>query len=202
MKVGIVSPEQLTEKRLDAKHYLDECIHCGHQENDPRYHRDGHCGSMQRVWMSSDTMFEAKASTGKSGSTGLAGTARELTLEAIQKIWDRATPGPWEWWTSNSWRRLKQVLFSSLDDMVSSTTNVLEPVVSRADGHPDLSISQADMDAIEAAPTHIVWLVDRVQKLEAELDEVRSKFVQISVEGQVVECKSVAEWLGEEPDEE
>lgn len=54
------------------------------------------------------------------------------------------TPGPWKWWTSNSWRRLKR------DDR-GITQNVLEPYVCR-DGHPDLSISDADMRLIAAAP--------------------------------------------------
>ncbi len=62
------------------------------------------------------------------------------------------TPGPWRWWTSNSWRRLKH------DDR-GITQNVLEPYVCR-DGHPDLSVSAADMALIAAAP-ELLALVKR-----------------------------------------
>lgn len=53
------------------------------------------------------------------------------------------TPGPWQWWTSNSWRRLS----SGTKD-----GNVLCPVVQRSDGHSDVIVSEADMALIEAAP--------------------------------------------------
>ena len=54
------------------------------------------------------------------------------------------TKGPWKWWTSNSWRRLKR------DDR-GVTQNVLEPCVCR-DGHPDCIISDDDMALIAASP--------------------------------------------------
>lgn len=55
------------------------------------------------------------------------------------------TPGPWKWWTSNSWRRLKR------DDRGISQ-NVLEPYICSSDGHPDVLISDSDMRLIAAAP--------------------------------------------------
>lgn len=54
------------------------------------------------------------------------------------------TPGPWKWWTSNSWRRLKR------DDR--DAENVLEPTVCRSDNHPDLIVNEANMALIAAAP--------------------------------------------------
>src|SRR5690348_12789162 len=54
------------------------------------------------------------------------------------------TPGPWEWWTSNSWHRLKH------DDR-GKTANVLEPYVC-PDGHPDCVVNNAGMALIAAAP--------------------------------------------------
>lgn len=69
------------------------------------------------------------------------------------------TPGPWKWWTSNSWRRLKR------DDR-GITQNVLEPYVCR-DGCPDLSVSDADMALIAAAP-------ELFEALEAVLDCAQS----------------------------
>ena len=72
--------------------------------------------------------------------------------EPLTKTLSRHTPGPWEWWTSNSWRRLKR------DDR-GITQNVLEPYVCR-DGHPDLTISEADMALIAAAPDLLASLID------------------------------------------
>jgi hypothetical protein len=56
----------------------------------------------------------------------------------------RFMPGPWEWWTSNSWRRL-------ISRQGSKTANVLCPIVT-PDGHPDCVVSKADMALIAAAP--------------------------------------------------
>lgn len=55
------------------------------------------------------------------------------------------TPGPWEWWTSNSWRRLRSNPGNGRD------AGVVTPFVAR-DGHADLEISAADMALIAAAP--------------------------------------------------
>lgn len=55
------------------------------------------------------------------------------------------TPGPWEWWTSNSWRRLRSNPADGRD------VGVVVPFVAR-DGHPDLEVSAADMSLIAAAP--------------------------------------------------
>lgn len=58
------------------------------------------------------------------------------------------TPGPWEWWTSCSWKRL-----TSKDSKGAwmKQGNVLCPTVA-SDGHPDLVVSEADMALIAAAP--------------------------------------------------
>lgn len=55
------------------------------------------------------------------------------------------TPGPWNWWTSNSFRRL-----SSEAD--GKDGGVICPTVSRSDGHPDLIVKREDMALIAAAP--------------------------------------------------
>lgn len=55
------------------------------------------------------------------------------------------TPGPWEWWTSNSWRRLRSNPANGRD------VGVIVPFVA-PDGHPDLEVSAADMRLIAAAP--------------------------------------------------
>lgn len=55
------------------------------------------------------------------------------------------TPGPWKWWTSNSFLRL-----SSESD--GKDGGVICPIVSRSDGHPDLIVKREDMALIAAAP--------------------------------------------------
>jgi hypothetical protein len=55
------------------------------------------------------------------------------------------TPGPWEWWTSCSWKRLRSNLGGG------KAVSVLEPYVCE-DGHPDVSINNRDMALIAAAP--------------------------------------------------
>jgi hypothetical protein len=57
------------------------------------------------------------------------------------------TPGPWRWWTSNSWRRLT----SEARDRNRPDGGVLCPITLR-DGHPDCAVSEADMALIAAAP--------------------------------------------------
>jgi hypothetical protein len=54
------------------------------------------------------------------------------------------TPGPWKWWTSNSWRRLKA-------DHGRDTPDVLMPCVHK-DGQPDITATADDMGLIAAAP--------------------------------------------------
>ena len=56
----------------------------------------------------------------------------------------KVTPGPWRWWTSCSWRRLSSVATGKEGDVAC-------PYVSKTDGHPDLNISEADMQFIECA---------------------------------------------------
>jgi hypothetical protein len=77
----------------------------------------------------------------------------------------RHTAGPWEWWTSNSWLRLRHS-----DHGVS--TNVLMPVVLK-DGQATIDVSQADMALIAAAPEMLAALKATrlyVETLEKHLD--------------------------------
>lgn len=54
---------------------------------------------------------------------------------------NKHTPGPWVWWTSNSYRRLK-----NSDDKIVAYGYVC------SDGACDISISESDMALIAAAP--------------------------------------------------
>lgn len=57
------------------------------------------------------------------------------------------TPGPWRWWTSNSLRRLTSEAGQGGPD-----GGVLHAYISRSDGIADVSVSDADMHLIAAAP--------------------------------------------------
>jgi hypothetical protein len=56
------------------------------------------------------------------------------------------TPGPWRWWTSNSWRRLTS---EATDGINRQDGGVLCPVVQN-DGHPDVLFSNGGPDGPDA----------------------------------------------------
>lgn len=66
------------------------------------------------------------------------------------------TPGPWEWWTSCSWKRLTS---KTADGKWMREGNVLCPSIA-SDGHPVLDVSEADMALIAAAPEMLGALPD------------------------------------------
>lgn len=71
------------------------------------------------------------------------------------------TPGPWELWTSNSWRRITSRATGS---------TVCEPVTQR-DGHPDLYFRNGGEDGpdarlLVAAPELARLLADACRRLE------------------------------------
>lgn len=91
-------------------------------------------------------------------------------LEAIRQRLGAATPGPWRWWTSCSYRRLSS-------DATGRDGDVLRGDIQRHDGHPDVICSEADKALIAHAPADIAALlveVERLTKREAMLrDQVR-----------------------------
>lgn len=93
------------------------------------------------------------------------------------------TPGPWQWWTSNSWRRL--TAHNLPGGRYEREGNVICPIVA-SDRHPDLSISGADMALISAAPELYAALKrarDMLQSVAGDiedgysLDSLRGKYV-------------------------
>ena len=60
-------------------------------------------------------------------------------LKKMSTLAARATPGRWMLWTSCSWRRI------GTEDQL---TTVLQPTVSRSDGHPDMSGEKDDFSYI------------------------------------------------------
>lgn len=88
-------------------------------------------------------------------------------LAEIKARADAATPGPWEWWTSNSWRRL-----SATDTRKDG--DVLCPVVNPYDKHPDLSVTEPDMEFIAHARGDVPDLLAEVDGLRAAIDGLRN----------------------------
>ena len=79
------------------------------------------------------------------------------------------TPGPWKWWTSNSFRRL-----SGPDGKDGA---VLCPTVSRSDGNPDLIVSKHDMALIESAPDLLEALEDCLYRIECTISKCEASLL-------------------------
>lgn len=62
-------------------------------------------------------------------------------LDHLAALEHAASPGPWHWWTSNSWRRLGTPDRDGI---------ILCPHVNPSDKHPDLTVSTEDMALIES----------------------------------------------------
>jgi len=79
------------------------------------------------------------------------------------------TPGPWSWWTSNSWKRLRR------DDHGISQP-VLEPYVC-SDGHPDCTVSPADMALISAAPDLLKALQEMIDLFAPTIEDPEQEWM-------------------------
>lgn len=90
-------------------------------------------------------------------------------LEHLQALHRSATPGPWRWWTSNSFRRLSS-------DLSGKDGDVLHGITCR-DGCNDVRVSEADMDLIAELRNHAEDLLDAMtEKL------FRDRFVNMTAE--------------------
>ena len=67
----------------------------------------------------------------------------------------RGTPGPWEWWTSNSFLRLSSKATGKDGDVIDS--------FKMSDGQTSLSVKVDDMNLIAAAPE----LLEALQEMTA-----------------------------------
>nr|WP_288355948.1 ead/Ea22-like family protein [uncultured Pseudomonas sp.] len=92
-----------------------------------------------------------------------------ILVQQLRERASRATPGPWELQTSNSWRRIGTTGGRFADG------DVLAPTTHRGDNHPDLAARQEDLDFIVAAnPAAILVLLDKVEQLEKSLRLVQT----------------------------
>lgn len=76
----------------------------------------------------------------------------------------RGTPGPWEWWTSNSFLRLSSKSTGKDGDVIDS--------FKMSDGQTSLSVKVDDMHLIAAAPELLEALQKMVEsyQFEASID--------------------------------
>lgn len=76
----------------------------------------------------------------------------------------RGTPGPWEWWTSNSFLRLSSKATGKDGDVIDS--------FKMSDGQTSLSVRVDDMHLIAAAPELLEALQKMVEsyQFEASID--------------------------------
>jgi len=79
-------------------------------------------------------------------------------LAQIKARAEAASPGPWEIWSGCSWRRIGRVGHQG-------ERPVIEPIVSRSDGHPDLTgpNREYDLDFIAHARADIPWLIEQLE---------------------------------------
>lgn len=90
----------------------------------------------------------------------------EQRLAEIRARVEAAQVGPWEWWTSCSFRRL-----SGPD---GKDGGVLRAVVYR-DGQPGIEGSEEDMSLLAHARTDIPDLLEEVERLRAEVASMRQE---------------------------
>lgn len=92
----------------------------------------------------------------------------EDELSQIEARTRRATPGPWRWWTSNSFRRLLS------SDPSGKDGDVLSGTIQRSDGHPDVLVSEDDASFIQHAREDVPALVAEVRRLQALRPDISS----------------------------
>jgi len=86
----------------------------------------------------------------------------DTRLQEIAQLCAHATPGPWKWWTSNSFRRLS----------ARGDGDVLHGTIQRHDGQPDVVCSKADSAFIEASRSIVPEFLAEVQRLRQALEEL------------------------------
>lgn len=82
------------------------------------------------------------------------------------------TPGPWEWWTSNSFLRLSSRATGKDGGVIDS--------FKMSDGHTSLSVKSGDMRLIAAAPDLLEALQKMVSRIEyyANLEDANKPSIE------------------------
>ena len=112
-------------------------------------------------------------------------------VQRIKAAAEKATPGKWMWWTSNSFLRLSS-------DATAKDGGVIDSY-RMTDGHTSLRVSKADQDFIAlACPENILVLTDSLEtalhdkseqgRISCELfDEITRQRLQLSESDAVLE---------------
>lgn len=97
----------------------------------------------------------------------------------------KGTPGPWEWWTSNSFLRLSSKATGKDGDVIDS--------FKMSDGHTSLSVKHEDMALIAAAPD----LLEALQRFYRWYDDIYGDDCDYTGEHPIALAKaSIAKALG------
>ena len=81
-------------------------------------------------------------------------------LATWQTLCDQATPGPWRWWTSCSFRRLSS-------DATGKDGDVLHGTIQLSDGHTDVACSDEDKAFIAESRTALPACIDELRRSRA-----------------------------------
>lgn len=108
----------------------------------------------------------------------------EAKLREIEERARAATPGPWRWWTSNSFRRLSSDATGKDGDVAHAFTH---PV----DRHPDISIREADQAFIAHARGDVPALVAEVRRLQAEV-QARDESLRIALTPETLDAATAS----------
>lgn len=96
-----------------------------------------------------------------------------IDLDELERLAKAATPGPWRWWTSCSFRRLSSDATGLDGDVLHAVTHV--------DGVADVIGTEATKEFIAAAnPSTVLALVERLREAENALRGAAS-FVQLAL---------------------
>ena len=88
----------------------------------------------------------------------------------LREAAERATPGKWRWWTSNSVRRLSS-------DATGKDGDVLCAEMVSTPRYADIRVSDANMAYIAAAdPTTVLALLDDRDRLQRERDDLKREW--------------------------
>jgi len=88
----------------------------------------------------------------------------KLDLSLIKTALAHMTKGPWRWWTSNSFRRLSSDPSGKDGDVAYGCVH--------SDGHPDIAISEENMEGIVVMRNHGEALVAEIEKLREALKSI------------------------------
>lgn len=98
-----------------------------------------------------------------------------VNIDELKRLDREATQGPWEFWTSCSFRRIGS----------ASGKPVMEPIRCGSDGHPDLHFSQMKMDGYKGADGECMLLRNHLPAIIEELETLRAEVARLKAEAPI-----------------